>query len=49
LDSGSVTNIPVNSFLQYDYGSGDLDARKRFTVMLHCTLPLGKSLRSAAA
>ena len=34
MDSGNGTPIPVNSFLQYDYGNGDLDVRQRFTVML---------------
>ena len=49
MDSGDGTPIPVNSFLQYDYGNGDLDVRQRFTVMLNYTLPLGGSLHGAAA
>ena len=49
MDSGNGTPIPVNSFLQYDYGNGDLDVRQRFTVMLNYTLPFGKSLHGAAA
>ena len=49
MDSGEGTPIPVNSFLQYDYGNSDLDVRQRFTVMLNYTLPLGGSLHGAAA
>jgi len=49
MDSGNGTPIPVNSFLQYDYGNGDLDVRHRFTMMLSYTLPLGSSLHGTAA
>ena len=49
MDSGNGTPVPVNSFLQYDYGNGDLDVRQRFTVMLNYTLPFGKSLHGATA
>ena len=49
MDSGNGTPIPVNSFLQYDYGNGDLDVRQRFTVMLNYTLPLGESLHGPTA
>ena len=49
MDSGNGTPVPVNSFLQYDYGNGDLDVRQRFTVMLNYTLPFGRSLHGAAA
>ena len=48
MDSGNGTPIPVNSFLQYDYGNGDLDARQRFTVMLGYSLPFVRSLPAAA-
>ena len=49
MDSGNGTPVPVNSFAQYDYGSGDLDVRQRFTVMLTYVLPFGKSLHSVVA
>ena len=49
MDSGNGTPVPVNSFLQYDYGNADLDVRQRFTVMLNYTLPLGRSLHGATA
>ena len=49
MDSGNGTPIPVNSFLQYDYGNGDLDVRQRFTAMLDYTLPFGGSLHGATA
>ena len=43
MDSGNGTPVPVNSFLQYDYGNGDLDVRQRVTVMFDYTLPFAKS------
>ena len=49
MDSGNGTPLPVNSFLQYDYGNSDLDVRQRFTVMIVYTVPFGQSLRGAAA
>jgi len=49
MDSGNGTPIPVNSFLQYDYGNGDLDVRQRFAAMLAYALPFGRSLQGAAA
>jgi len=49
MDSGNGTPISVNSFLQYDYGNGDLDVRQRFTIMLDYTLPFGGSLHGATA
>ena len=49
MDSGNGTPIPVNSFLQYDYGNGDLDVRQRFTVMLEYNLPFGRSLHGSTA
>jgi Carboxypeptidase regulatory-like domain len=49
MDSGNGTPIPVNSFLQYDYGNADLDIRQRFTAILDFALPFGKSLHGVAA
>jgi Carboxypeptidase regulatory-like domain len=49
MDSGNGTPIPVNSFLQYDYGNGDLDVHQRFAAMLAYALPFGRSLQGAAA
>ena len=49
MDSGNGTPIPINSFLEYDYGNGDLDTRQRFTVMLQYSLPFGGSIHGATA
>ena len=49
MDSGNGTPIPVNSFLQYDYGNADLDVRQRFAMMFDYSLPFGRSLQGAAA
>ena len=49
MDSGNGAPIPVNSFLQYDYGNGDLDVRQRFTVMLNYAPAFGGSLHGVVA